>query len=115
MNLKEGDKIQFEECVSRIRFKPLEVDTDAVYKRLRDRIETSRQRIGVSPIWKYTSVAACIALLCVSSFLIWNITESKPKCKVTYYLKFVNTTLDDCFLFSKLIRHFELRKEPAPT
>ena len=78
MNLKEGDKIQFEECVSRIRFKPLEVDTDAVYKRLRDRIETSRQRIGVSPIWKYTSVAACIALLCVSSFLIWNITESKP-------------------------------------
>ena len=52
MNLKEGDKIQFEECVSRIRFKPLEVDTDAVYKRLRDRIETSRQRIGVSPIWK---------------------------------------------------------------
>ena len=70
MNMKEGDKIQFEEYVSRIRFKPLEVDTDAVYKRLHDRIETSRQRIGVSPIWKYTSVAACIALLCVSSFLI---------------------------------------------
>lgn len=75
MNLKEVHREPTrtsQEYVNRIRFKAIEVDKEAVYTKLWKRIETSKKKIGVSPIWKYTSVAACVALLCVSSFFLWN-------------------------------------------
>lgn len=78
MSLKEGYKGKYEDCVNRIRFKQLEVDADRVYDELWNRIEMSEQRTGVFPIWKYISAVACIALLCVSSFYIWNNFRSKP-------------------------------------
>lgn len=81
MNLKEvhrEQKRKYQECVNRIRFKSIEVDTDDVYNKLWKRIETSKKKIGVSPIWKYISIAACIALLCVSSFLIRDSFLIKP-------------------------------------
>ena len=78
MSLKEGYKGKYADCVNRIRFKPLEVDAGIAYNKLWNRIEMSKQRIGVSPVWKYTSIAACIALLCVSSFFVWDNFRSKP-------------------------------------
>ena len=78
MSLKEGYKGKYADCVNRIRFKPLEVDAGIAYNKLWNRIEMSKQRIGVSPVWKYTSIAACIALLCVSSFFVWDNFLSKP-------------------------------------
>ena len=78
MSLKEGYKGKYADCVNRIRFKPLEVDAGIAYNKLWNRIEMSKQRIGVSPVWKYTSIAACIALLCVPSFFVWDNFRSKP-------------------------------------
>ena len=78
MSLKEGYKGKYADCVNRIRFKPLEVDAGIAYNKLWNRIEMSKQRIGVSPVWKYTSIAACIALLCVSSFFVWDNFRSQP-------------------------------------
>lgn len=78
MSLKEGYKGKHKDCVNRIRFKQLEVDVDRVYDELWNRIEMSERRTGVFPIWKYISAVACIALLCVSSFYIWNNFRSKP-------------------------------------
>lgn len=78
MSLKEGYKGKHKDCVNRIRFKLLEVDADRVYDELWNRIEMSERRTGVFPIWKYISAVACIALLCVSSFYIWNNFRSKP-------------------------------------
>ena len=78
MSLKEGYKGKHKDCVNRIRFKQLEVDVDRVYDELWNRIGMPGRRTGVSPIWKYISAVACIALLCVSSFYIWDNFRSKP-------------------------------------
>lgn len=56
-----------------IRFKPVESDPDAVYEKVWQRINHDRiVARSISPIWKYTAIAASIALLIVSSlfFLI---------------------------------------------
>ena len=66
------------ERIDCIRFKPIEVDTDAVYNKIKERIEMSKIRIGVSPIWKYVSFAACISLLLLSFHLVKVAYSIKP-------------------------------------
>lgn len=58
------------EFKNRIRFKSIKIDADTVYNRLWERIEMQNLKIGVSPVWKYVSIAACIALIGMSSFLL---------------------------------------------
>lgn len=68
-----------EEIMRRIQFKPVETEPDVVYDKLWQRIMNSETIImGVSSVWKYTSIAASIALLIVSSFLYKIHTEPRP-------------------------------------
>lgn len=68
-----------EEIMRRIQFKPVETEPDVVYDKLWQRIMNSDTIImGVSSVWKYTSIAASIALLIVSSFLYKIHTEPRP-------------------------------------
>jgi ferric-dicitrate binding protein FerR (iron transport regulator) len=53
-----------------IRFKPVETNPEAVYERTLHRIrhEEHRRQTGVSPVWKYVSIAASLALLALLSY-----------------------------------------------
>lgn len=66
------------ELARRIRFKLLKTEPDVVYDKLWNRIKDSDTVVtGISPIWKYVSIAASIALLIVSSFFIKISMESE--------------------------------------
>lgn len=55
----------------RICFKPVVTDPDAVYAKIWHRINYEKViTIGVSPVWKYFSVAVSVALLIVSSLFL---------------------------------------------
>lgn len=55
----------------RIEFKAVASDADAVYRNLWQRIQNENIiSLGVSPVWKYVSIAASFALLIVSSWLM---------------------------------------------
>lgn len=80
MNYKKIHNIEKDrtsELVNRIRFRPVNVDSDAAYNRLWKRIVNAETPIGVSSVWKYISIAASVLLLCVSSVLLQNIGK-KP-------------------------------------
>ena len=67
---KEEKKIL--DCMERIRFKPVESDPDSVFEKVRSRMIYGKIRIaGVSPMWKYYSVAASFALLIISAVLVF--------------------------------------------
>lgn len=67
-----------QDYIERIRFVPIDSDPDTVFEKICHRIEYGKVRIiGVSPVWKYISVAASLALLIVSSFLILSSPEEK--------------------------------------
>ena len=55
----------------RIQFEPVQTDAEAVYGKIRQRIQNEKLiSFGISPVWKYISFAASIALLIVSSVLV---------------------------------------------
>lgn len=63
----------------RIRFKSVSTDSDSLYEKLWDRIQKDAMlRIGVSPVWKYVSVAAIVAFVFVSSLSILSEKIRKP-------------------------------------
>jgi ferric-dicitrate binding protein FerR (iron transport regulator) len=67
--------------VGHIRFKPLETDSDRVYRDLLTRLRYASRygRQGVSPVWKYLSVASAFALLLVSVYALGDRkAEEKP-------------------------------------
>lgn len=66
------------DSMERIKFKPVPTDADAVYDRIWQRIQNDKIiSIGISPVWKYISVAASIALLIVSSVLFSEYTKKR--------------------------------------
>jgi len=72
MNTNNISEKSTDKYIHRIRFKKIDVDTDAAYERLWHKIRNERpQIIGVSRIWKYVSIAASLALLIVSSFYLY--------------------------------------------
>lgn len=73
MNQNEIDKeIQsFLNMEDRICFRPVQVDADVVYEKIwHKRRNESLVSMGVSPVWKYISIAASLALLIVSATLV---------------------------------------------
>lgn len=66
MNHKEASDFK-----GRIQFEPVQTDAEAVYGKIRQRILNEKIiSFGISPVWKYVSIAASIALLVVSSVLV---------------------------------------------
>lgn len=66
----------------RIQFEPVQTDAEVVYGKIRQRILNDKIiSFGISPAWKYVSIAASIALLLVSSVLVSGYI--KPQ-KITY-------------------------------
>lgn len=66
----------------RIEFKAVSSDADAVYRNLWQRIQNEKIiSLGVSPVWKYVSIAASFALLIVSTWLM--VVSSQPE-ELTY-------------------------------
>lgn len=62
----------------RIKFKAVASDADAVYRNLWQRIQNENIiSLGVSPVWKYVSIAASFALLIVSSWLM--VVSTQPE------------------------------------
>lgn len=57
------------ELRERIRFKPLTLDSDLLYKKIWERIcKDMPRRVGVSPVWRYVAVAAILlSIVSVSS------------------------------------------------
>lgn len=68
-----------EEIIRRIQFKPVKTEPNVVYDKLWQQIVNSYTiKMGVSSVWKYTSIAASVALLIVSSLLYKMYTEPRP-------------------------------------
>lgn len=67
-----------------IRFKPVESDPDSVFEKVRNRIIYGKIRItGISPIWKYYSIAASFALLIISSIFIF-VSQKEETDQIAY-------------------------------
>lgn len=63
--VKHCDTFDYKKC---IEFKDVFSDADAVYQNLWQRIQNEKIiSLGVSPVWKYVSIAVSFALLIVSS------------------------------------------------
>lgn len=63
----------------RIQFKPVKTEPNVVYDKLWQQIANSDTiKMDVSSVWKYTSIAASVALLIVSSLLYKVYTEPRP-------------------------------------
>ncbi len=60
-----------------IRFKPVESDQDAVYNKIQQRINKDKIVVPIiSPVWKYTAIAASIALLIISSLFFYHLNQA---------------------------------------
>lgn len=71
--MKEDNNINEQEVhdlINRLRFKSPQYDLDSNYKKLQERISIPDIPLSrnISPVWKWFSIAATIALLVVSSF-----------------------------------------------
>lgn len=63
----------------RICFQPVLVDADAVYEKIWHKIRNENiVSMGVSPVWKYISIAASLALLVVSAALVSTNSRKVP-------------------------------------
>ena len=70
LNNRENKSLT-EEYIARIQFKPLATNKDLAYNKTWDRIQSEKLvAIGVSPVWKYISIAASLALLIVSTLSV---------------------------------------------
>ena len=49
------------------RFKPVKTNPDLAFQQLKKRMNDLERVVnGVSPLWKYASVAACLMVVCLS-------------------------------------------------
>lgn len=65
------DNSNLQEYIEHIRFVPVDSNPDMIFEKICHRIKNGKTLIlGVSPVWKYISVAASIALLIVSSLFV---------------------------------------------
>lgn len=79
MTVEHRDTFDYEK---RVEFKAVASDADAVYRNLWQRIQNENIiSLGVSPVWKYISIAASFALLVISSWLM--VVSSQPE-ELTY-------------------------------
>lgn len=63
----------------RIYFRPVSIDADAVYAKIWHKLQHENSiPAGISPVWKYFSVAASLALLIVSMILVSVYTKNEP-------------------------------------
>lgn len=76
---------EMNDLINRIRFKSPEYNTNLNYSRLQERIgiEDIPLKKNISPIWKWVSIAASIALLIVSSFHFIN--SDHPHSELVWY------------------------------
>lgn len=69
--VKEKEEILSLNVRGKLFFSPVQSDPDAVYAKIWKKIERDHPfLIGISPVWKYISIAASIALLIVSVTLL---------------------------------------------
>lgn len=78
VNMEEHD-IDIRKLMSQVNFKKVETNADQVYDSLWNRIsyQAFEYRPGVSPFWKYISMAATLALLVVSIYSFHRMNESE--------------------------------------
>ena len=63
----------------RIYFRPVSTDADAVYAKIWHKLRYENSiPVGISPVWKYVSVAASLVLLIVSTILVSVYTKNEP-------------------------------------
>jgi len=76
---------EMNDLINRIRFKSPEYDSDLNYSRLQERIDTENIPLKkyISPAWKWSSIAASIALLIVSTFYFIN--SDHPQSELVWY------------------------------
>lgn len=69
----------------KIQFKSIPTDADAVYRKVWCRIQADRlPDIGVSPVWKYISIAASFTLLVMSVYML---LPERPKSEPIAYME----------------------------
>ncbi len=82
--MKDDNDIQEykkDDLINRIRFKSPDYNSEVNYIRLQERIGTGDipLRKSISPVWKWFSIAASVALLIVSSYHFLNTDNAKPE------------------------------------